>query len=146
MSNKPTWKGALSEMNLSKEEEDFLEKQHLERLQIQIARINMNTVINWCNDMSKKARKQSGKEVFANRCDQVVTDMLMSLTQYEHILSELRVSRQRNSDLEHQLIIERGISLSQTKIIDTMKNELMQLHPDWKEEQPKERTGFNIIV
>lgn len=143
-SNKPTWKGTLSETGNDKHFEGKMEERRLELMNRQVAKINIQTVIAWCRDMSHKAKKQPGKELFASRCEQVVSDMVQVSEEYKKMERELEVSRQRNMDLERTSILLKTENMQMQKIIENLSGELTQFHPDWKED-PKERSGFNII-
>jgi hypothetical protein len=143
--NKPTFKGTLSEMKLSRDEEAYLEKMRLERLSRQVAKIHIQTVIGWCKTMSMKARGQSGKDVFADKCDQVVSDMVMVSEEYKNMERELTISRQRNSDMEIKVIQLTNANNQKQQIIERMAEELFKFNSDLPILEPKERSGFNII-
>lgn len=145
MEKKPTFKGTLSEMNLTKAEESFLEKMHLERLSRQVVKIHIQTVIGWCKTMSMKARGQSGKDVFADKCDQVVSDMVIVSEEYKKMELELTVSRQRNSDLEIHVLRLTNSNNQKQQIIERMSEELFKFNSDLPKQELKETHGFNIL-
>lgn len=145
MENKPTFKGTLSESNLSKAEDAYFENRRLELLNRQVVKIHIQTVIGWIRSMSIKARGQSGKEVFADKCDQVVSDMVHVSEEYKKMELELTVSRQRNSDLEIHVLRLTNSNNQKQKIIERMSEELFKFNSDIPILEPKERSGFNII-
>lgn len=147
MSNKPTWKGTLSEIENNKHFEQEIEKRRLELLDRQVAKINLQTVISWCRDMALKAKKQPGKELFVSRCDQVVKDMFQVSEEYRKIERELEVSRQRNMDLERNLILFKQSNIQMQTVIEKMSGELeSNFNSDGIDESKlTNRTGFNIL-
>lgn len=147
MGNKPSFKGTIAEMENDKRLTDLMENRRIELLNRQVAKINIQTVIGWCRDMAMKARKQPGKELFAERCDQVVSDMIHVSEEYKAMERELEVSRQRNMDLERQLIMMKIAGDNMQSIIEKMGSELTSnFNSDGIDEgKLKEITGFNIL-
>lgn len=138
------FQGSISELQ---KEDDLMEKRRLELLSRQVAKINLQTVIAWCRDMAHKAEKQTGKELFASRCRQVVTDMVQVSEEYKTMERELEISRQRNMDLTRQVILMKVSGDNMQAIIEKMGAELTSnFNSDGIDESKlKEASGFNIL-
>lgn len=145
--SKQTFKGTIAEMENDKYYSDLIEKRRIELLGRQVAKINIQTIIAWCRDMSFKAKKQPGKELFAARCEQVVSDMVQVSEEYKTMERELEISRQRNVDLEKQLVLMTVAGNNMQSIIKNMGSELASnFNSDGIDESKlKETTGFNIL-
>ena len=112
----------------SKKEVLQQDKQLIEELQIKAlsrltAKYNLTAVILWCKDLGRQSRDKKN-ESFALKCDQVVSNMTLTYAEYNDLENELRVSRQRNSDLEIKLIQATVTMEKQSKLIQNMESEL----------------------
>jgi hypothetical protein len=112
----------------SKKEVLTNDQQLIQELQIKAlsrltAKFNLSTVIGWCKDLAWQSRNKNNED-FALKCDQIVSDMTLTFVEFTELEKELRISRQRNADLEIKLIQATKVMDNQKQIIQNMESEL----------------------
>lgn len=93
------------------------------RLTQMIAKLNISTAILWCKDLAFKSRKKDNEQ-FAEKCDQLVSDLTVSYAAFDDMEKELRSALQRAMDLEVQVIKYRTICEQQLTVIGNLEKEL----------------------
>lgn len=117
------FEGSKREIQNNPVEQKIIDELFARRTTQLIAKVNISTNILWSKENALKSRKK-GNEAFALKCDQVVTDMTLTYTAFDDMEKELRISRQRNAELEIQLLRYKTICEQQLTIIGNLEKEL----------------------
>lgn len=105
------------------DQKKLIDELHQRRLMQLTAKFNISTSILWCKDLAFKSRKKDNEQ-FAEKCDQLVSDLTVSYAAFDDMEKELRSALQRAMAAEMHVIKYRTICEQQLTIIGNLEKEL----------------------